>query len=155
MPFTLRGQRVKITRMREIITNLRSSLSGCKINSPSQYLRKCLENSMENKQTDCRMYSCRGLSQRASNGGMQVFLCRWPKKIILDAMPVYITENTKILYFQIKMFDLIPSFRLNIKIVPATFGVILSSICHTIKKFPQNCREATALARVSFVIYDS
>ena len=55
MLVTLRGQRVKITRMREIITNLRSSLSGCKINSPSQYLRKCLENSMENKHTDVRM----------------------------------------------------------------------------------------------------
>ena len=58
------------------------------------------------------------------------------KKIILYAIPVYTTENTKILYFKIKMFDLIPSFRLNIKIVPTPFGVIPSSICHTIKKFP-------------------
>ena len=99
MPVTLRGQRVKITRMREIITNLRSSLSGCKINFPSQYLKKFLENSMENKKTDVRMYSCKGLSWGASNGGMQVFLCRWPKKIMLYAMPVYTTENTKILYF--------------------------------------------------------
>ena len=77
MLVTLRGQRVKITRMREIITNLRSSLSGCNINSPSQYLRKFLENIMENRQTDVRMYSCKGLSRRASNGGMQKFLCRW------------------------------------------------------------------------------
>ena len=83
MLVTLRGQRVKITRMREIITNLRSSLSGCKINSPSQYLRKFLENSMENKQTDVRMYSCKGLSWGASNGGMQVFLCIWQKNYFI------------------------------------------------------------------------
>ena len=87
MPVTLRGQRVKITRMREIITNLRSSLSGCNINSPSQYLRKFLENIMENRQTDVRMYSCKGLSRRASNGGMQVFLCRWPKKLFYTQCP--------------------------------------------------------------------
>ena len=55
MSITFRGQRVKITRMREIVTNLRSSLSGCKINSPSQYLRKFLENSMENEHTNIRM----------------------------------------------------------------------------------------------------
>ena len=44
---------IKVTRITEMITNLRSSV--LLINSPSQHLRKDKENSMENMHTDIRV----------------------------------------------------------------------------------------------------
>ena len=44
---------IKVTRITEMITNLRSYV--LLINSPSQHLRKDKENSMENMHTDIRV----------------------------------------------------------------------------------------------------
>ena len=44
---------VKIMRIKEMITNLRSF--DCSTNSPSQQQRTCLANSMENMHTDVRV----------------------------------------------------------------------------------------------------
>ena len=44
---------IKVTRITEMITNLRSSV--LLTNSPSQHLRKDKENSMENMHTDIRV----------------------------------------------------------------------------------------------------